>query len=348
MGYLRENIQNLQPYVPGFQPDQPNAVKLNTNENPYPPSPGVIEAIKNFDPEKIRKYPQPFADQFRTAAAKTLGITTENIICTNGGDELLTIAVRAFCDSARPLAYPTPTYTLYKELAGIQNCPVIEIPFDDEYNLPAKLASTSAPLTIVCNPNAPTTTFIPVEELASLADELKGVLLIDEAYVDFAQNNCLELIKNFDNVIILRSMSKGYSLASLRFGFGIANPALINELMKVKDSYNVNAVSIAAAAAAISDQNYFNQNVQKIIQQRTWLTEKLKNLGFDIPQSSTNFLFVKCTQHDAQDIFLKLQEKNIYIRYWDYAEIDKYLRITIGTQQQNEILLEAIKNIIEK
>jgi len=254
MNYFRENIEKMTGYEPGFQPSSPNVVKLNTNENPYPPSPKVLEAIRNLIPPQIRKYPQPLGDTFRQAASKVFGVEPENIICTNGGDDLLNMAIRAICDENRALAYPTPTYSLYPELAKIQNCPAIEIPFDEEFNLPPKLAKTGAALTIVCNPNAPSGTFISSQELRQLAQEIKGVLLIDEAYVDFAESNCLELAKNLDNVIILRSMSKGYSLAGLRFGFGIACKNMIKGLMKVKDSYNVDALAIAAAAA-VPDPN---------------------------------------------------------------------------------------------
>ena len=309
MAYFRENIQKMTGYEPGFQPKTTDVVKLNTNENPYPPSPKVIEAIKNLKPEQLRRYPQPLGDSFREAAAKVLDVKPENIICANGGDDLLNMAIRAICDENRPLAYPTPTYSLYPELARIQNCPAIEIPFDGEFNLPAKLTTTDAALTIVCNPNAPSGTFIPCRELRQLAEEIKGVLLIDEAYADFADGNCLELAKTLDNVIILRSMSKGYSLAGMRFGFGIASETMIKGLMKVKDSYNVDTVSIASATAAIEDQKYFKNNVEKIKAERKNLTEQLIMLGFEVQQSQTNFVFAKPLKARAIDIYDKLKEK---------------------------------------
>lgn len=348
MGYFRENIEKMAGYEPGFQPSQTNVVKLNTNENPYPPSPKVIEAIRNIKPEQLRKYPQPMADTFRQAAAEVFGIKPENIICANGGDDLLNMAVRAFCDENRPLSYPTPTYSLYPVLAKLQNCPAVEVPFDEEFNLPAKLASSGAALTIVCNPNAPSGTFIPKQELAQLAEELKGVLLIDEAYVDFAEDNCLELVKNLKNVIILRSMSKGYSLAGMRFGFGIANEELIKGLMKVKDSYNVDIVAIAAAAAAVRDQNCFRKNVEKIKADRKKLTEALSKLGFYVYPSQANFVLTKYTAKRAIDIYEKLQDRNIYVRYWAYPDIKDNLRITVGTAQQNEMLINALKEILSK
>ena len=251
MGYFRENVELIKGYEPGFQPKQADVIKLNTNENPYPPSPQILKVLNEITAEHLRRYPDPLGNQFRKAAAEIHGVEPENIMCCNGGDDLLSIAIRAFCDENRPLAYPVPTYSLYPVLANLQNCKAIEIPFDEEFNLPAKLASTDAALTIVCNPNAPTGSFVNVGELASLADELGGVLLIDEAYVDFAPENCLELVKEFDNVIILRSLSKGYSLAGIRFGYAIAQPELIAGLMKVKDSYNVNVAAPAAASCCV-------------------------------------------------------------------------------------------------
>ena len=346
MGYFRENIEKMAGYEPGFQPGSADVVKLNTNENPYPPSPKVIGAIKNITPEQLRRYPRPAADTFRDAAAEILGLEAENIICTNGGDDLLNMAIRAFCDESHPLAYPTPTYSLYPVLAQAQNCPFIEIPFDEEFNLPVKLASSGAPLTIVCNPNAPSGTFIPKEELAQLAGEIKGVLLIDEAYVDFAEDNCLELVKKFDNVIILRSMSKGYSLAGMRFGFGIANENLIKGLLKVKDSYNVDTVAVAAATAAIADQQYFKNNVQKVRIDRKILTEELTKLGFQVSTSQTNFVLAKPSKMRAIDVYEKLKNRNIYVRYWAYPDIKDKLRITVGTSEQNEILIKALKEIL--
>jgi histidinol-phosphate aminotransferase len=241
-----------------------------------------------------------------------------------------------------------PTYSLYPVLAELQNCKAIEIPFDGEFNLPAKLAKAGAALTIVCNPNAPSGSFINADELASLADELKGVLLIDEAYVDFAENNCTQLVKDFDNVIILRSMSKGYSLAGVRFGYAIAQPILIEGLLKLKDSYNADAVAIAAATAAVKDQQYFKENVEKIKRERKRLTQQLRTLGFKVPDSFSNFVFVENTKQKSNEIFEKLVQRKIYVRYWEQPGIDNKLRISIGTPEQNDKLLSALKEILSE
>jgi len=348
MGYFRENIEKAIGYIPGLQPDKLDIVKLNTNENPYPPSPAVLEAVRNISPEQLRRYPQPRANNFRTAASQVFKIPAENIICTNGGDELLSIAIRAFCDENRCLAYPVPTYSLYPVLAELHNCPTIEIDFDEEYNLPAKLAKTDAALTIVCNPNAPSGSFISPDELASLADEISGVLLIDEAYVDFAEDNCLGLLAKFDNVIILRTLSKGYSLAGIRFGFAFAHRRLIEGLLKLKDSYNIDALANETAAAAIQDQVYFRNTVEKVKAERAKLTEQLKGLGFDVLDSQANFLLAKCNNRDALELYERLVKRGIYVRYFAYPTLKDKLRITVGTPEQNDKLICALKEILSK
>jgi len=345
MGYFRDNVEQTAAYTPGFQPKALDVVKLNTNENPYPPSPEVMKALAEIRPEQLRRYPDPLGNAFREAAARINGVSSENILCCNGGDDLLSIAIRACCDERRPLAYPVPTYTLYPVLARLQPCETIELPFDAEFNLPAKLATTGAALTIVCNPNAPTGSIIGVEELASLAAEIKGVLLIDEAYADFAERNCASLVKDFANVIVLRSLSKGYSLAGLRFGYAIADKGLIEGLVKVKDSYNVDAVAIALATAAITDQAYFRANVEKIKSDRRTLSEQLRAMGFVVPESHSNFVFAQVKNGSAEPIHKELERRNIFVRYWKQPGLADKLRISVGTKEQNERLIAALREI---
>lgn len=350
MSYFRENIEKTTGYVPGFQPAGDDVIKLNTNENPYPASPKVSEAVRSVSAERLRRYPEPLGDEFRRAASEMLGLQPDNIICTNGGDELLTICFRAFCDENRPVAYPVPTYSLYPVLARLQNCRTFEVDFDAEFGLPGGLSDTNAAITIVCNPNAPTGSFIQPEQLGSLAKKLEGksILLIDEAYVDFSEANCVGLVADCSNVIILRSMSKGYSLAGLRFGYGIACEELIAGLMKVKDSYNVDAVSVAAAAAAIKDQDYFKENVGKVKSERSKLTEELKGFGFGVVDSQTNFVLAQCDNFSASEIYDKLAQRNIYVRYFDQPNVADKLRITVGTKEQNDKLIGAVKEIISQ
>jgi len=348
MAYFRENIEKIKGYEPGFQPKSVDVIKLNTNENPYLPSPEAVETLNKINAEQLRRYPDPLGTAFRQAAAEIHGVGPENIMCCNGGDDLLTIAFRAFCDENRPVAYPVPTYSLYPVLANLQSCKAFEVPFDHEFNLPAELTRTGAALTIVCNPNAPSGSFVSVGEMASLADELSGVLLIDEAYVDFADENCAGMVKDFDNVIILRSMSKGYGLAGLRFGYAIAHAELISGLMKVKDSYNVDAVAIAVATAAVKDQEYFRQTVEKVKKNRDLLTGQLRALGFEVPRSYSNFILAETELCPAKVIYDKLVQRNIYVRYFDLPGLENKLRITVGTQEQNDKVILALKEILKK
>ncbi len=346
MGYFRDNVERTEGYTPGFQPKAADVVKLNTNENPYPPSPEVMKALAEITPDRLRRYPDPMGNAFREAAARLHGVAIDNIMCCNGGDDLLSIAVRAFCDERRPLAYPVPTYTLYPVLAKLENVPVIELPWGEGGMLPNGLDRTGAPLTILCNPNAPTTTVVQIPAIAELAGRLQGVLLIDEAYADFAEHNCVELTKKYNNVIVLRTLSKGYSLCGLRFGYAIASRELIDGLLKVKDSYNVDAIAIALATVAIQDQAYFRANVEKIKRDRQVLAGQLRLLGFRVADSHTNFLWADTDSDTAAEIYERLARRNIFVRYFNQPGLSDKLRITVGTPEQNDKLLAALREIL--
>lgn len=346
--WFRKNINALTGYQPGEQPEGEAVVKLNTNENPYPPSPKVFEAIRAAGGDTLRRYPPVYWNEFRAAAGEVLNVDPDLIVCGNGGDELLAILVRCCCDTHRPLAYPISTYSLYPILAAIQGCPVIEVPYDQNGRIPAELANTKAALTFLCNPNAPTGTMTKVEEVAELAAKLDGILCIDEAYVDFSQWNCLGLLEEFENIFILRSMSKGYSLAGLRFGFGMGSRRIVETMRKVKDSYNVDCLAQAAATAAIRDQEYCKTNIQKIVTERQRLTHQLQKLGFTVNESQANFVCVQINKPSANQVYERLAERNIYVRYFpnDQRLKDK-LRISVGTSQQNDTLLEALQKILK-
>jgi histidinol-phosphate aminotransferase len=343
---FRDNVEKLAAYTPGFQPSDRSAIKINTNENPYPPSPKVFEALAQLDGEAMRRYPLVLWDEFRAAAAKVHGVDPERIMAGNGGDELLTILVRCCCDQNQPLAYPIPTYSLYPVLAAIQDAPVREIPFGDDFSLPETLSNTEAGLTFLCNPNAPTTTFVPIDQIAELAHKVNNVLVIDEAYVDFAEDNCLRILQECDNLVLLRSMSKGYSLAGMRFGYVIGAQRIIETMIKVKDSYNVNVAAQAAATAAIRDQEYFQQTILKVKSERERLIPALRELGFAAGPSQTNFLLAAISKISAQEVYEKLAERNIFIRYFDQEGLTNKLRITVGTPEQNNALLTALKDIL--
>ena len=245
MSYFRPAVDTLRPYVPGRQPAAgARVVKLNTNENPYPPSPRALTALEAIDGDGLRRYPSPFSREFREAAAETLDIDPAWVLAGNGSDDLLTMLVRSVTGPGRPVVYPTPTYVLYRTLAGIQEAPVVEVPFSDDFVLPvAALAEAGGALTFVANPNSPSGTAAPVPTLAYLADSVDGLLVIDEAYVAFAEADALDLVRRRTNVVVLRTLSKSHGLAGLRLGYAVAPPAVIEGLVKVKDSYNVGTVA---------------------------------------------------------------------------------------------------------
>ncbi len=349
MGYFRPDIERMKGYEPGFQPKEPGFIKLNTNENPYPPSPRVMEALRAALPEGLRKYPDPMADAFRRRAAEVLGTRPERILCGNGSDDLLNIAVRSLCAEGDPVAFPYPTYSLYDALAEIQGARTVAIAFPEDYSLPPGLAGNGARLTLLSNPNAPSGTLVPPEQVARLAESLPGVLLVDEAYVDFAERNCLALVERHDNVIVTRTLSKSYSLAGLRFGFAVAQEPLIEGMAKVKDSYNVSGLAVAGATAAIADQEWLKQSVRKIKAARERLTAGLREMGFTCWPSQTNFVLARVPEgQDAAGIFEDLFERKILVRYFDAPRLDDCLRISIGTDEQTDALLDAMADVIAR
>lgn len=348
MTYFRQNIDALSAYVPGEQPpSDAKVIKLNTNENPYPPAPAALQVLRELDGELLRRYPHPMARAFREAASLALGVPADWILVGNGSDDLLTMIMRACAEPGRRVVYPMPTYVLYRTLAQIQDAEVVEVPFHEDYSLPIEpLIKAQGAVTFIASPNSPSGTVAPVELLDKLATQLSGILVVDEAYVDFADSNALELVKKYDNVIVLRTLSKGYSLAGLRLGFGIANPSLLEGLFKVKDSYNVDAIACAVGAAAIADQSYKENNAQKIKNSRTKMQEALQKLGFYVLPSQANFLLAQSPSGNAQSLYQTLKERGIFVRYFNQPRLADKLRITIGTPEQNEALLKVLAEIL--
>ncbi|MDH6100828.1 histidinol-phosphate transaminase [Anabaenopsis sp. FSS-46] len=345
--YFRNHIRTMASYVPSEQP-QPGLeiIKLNSNENPYPPSPVVLDLLKNINGEWLRRYPEPLGGEFRRAASKVLGVPHDWIIVGNGSDEVLNLVVRACAEPGRKVVYPIPTYVLYVTLVQIQGAEIIQIPYGEDDRFPLEeLITADGNVTFIASPNSPSGCIVPMEDLRKLASRLSGVLVIDEAYVDFAQENALALVKEYDNVVVVRTLSKGYSLAGLRLGFGVANPRLLDGLFKVKDSYNIDAIACALGAAAITDQAYKNACVAKVKGSRTKLATDLKQLGFQVGDSQTNFLLVQPLQENAQFLYQRLKERQILVRYFPHPGLDHKLRITVGTDQQNQVLVEALRQI---
>ncbi|MEH2069020.1 MAG: histidinol-phosphate transaminase [Nostoc sp.] len=342
--YFRSNVDAMASYIPGEQPQRgTQIIKLNSNENPYPPSPAALAVLHNIDGEWLRRYPEPFGEEFRQAASKVLGVPSDWIIVGNGSDELLSVVIRACTEPGRKVVYPMPTYVLYRTLAQMQNADITEIHYCKDYSLPLEeLIAVDGSVTFIASPNSPSGHVVATDDLRKLASQLSGVLVIDEAYVDFTEENALALVKEYENVIVIRTLSKGYSLAGLRLGFGVANPKLLHGLFKVKDSYNIDAIACAIGTAAITDQAYKNACVAKIKASRTKLAADLKQLGFHIWDSQTNFLLAQPPIENAEYLYQKLKQQGILIRYFKQPGLEDKLRITVGTDEQNQVLVEAL------
>lgn len=345
--FLRPNIRSMVGYTPGEQPQDSGFVKLNTNENPYPPSPRALEAMAEvLHSDRLRKYPDPLGTAFRKTAGKLFGVDPDSILIGNGSDDILTIVTRAFVPEGGLIVSPTPSYLLYATLADIQGARFEGVPFTSDWQLPKPWPKPNAHLTLVANPNSPTGTIVNNVSLERLANELHGPLIVDEAYADFADANATELTR-LPNVIVTRTSSKSYSLAGLRFGFAIATPTLIRELVKVKDSYNCDALSLVGAQAALEDQDYLKQTRAKIIATRQRMTGSLQSLGFHVLPSQANFVWATRTDCPVKPIFEELKKRRILVRYMNYPGHGDGLRISVGSDAEIDRLLEEMMGIVQ-
>jgi histidinol-phosphate aminotransferase len=332
-------------YSPGEQPREGAFIKLNTNENPYPPSPHVFEAIRAaLTGDALRKYPDPVGTRFRQAAGRLLGVDPEGILIGNGSDDILTMVTRAFVPEGGLVAAPMPGYILYRSLADIQGARFQAVPYTGDWQLPDSWPAADAHLTLVANPNSPSGTIVSPAGLQRLADSLRGPLVIDEAYVDFADSHALHLTKR-SHVIVTRSLSKSYALAGLRFGYAVAEPALIRELIKVKDSYNCDVLSLAAATAALGDQEHLQATRTRILATRARLTRTLQEIGFDVCPSQANFVWCRRTDRPVKPIYEELKRRMILVRYMNYEQYGDGLRISVGTDAETDRLLDELKRL---
>ena len=332
-------------YTPGEQPRDDGFIKLNTNENPYPPSPRVLAAIQEaLTGDRLRKYPDPLGPAFRQTAGRGLGVDPQSILIGNGSDDILTIVTRAFVPEGGLIASPTPGYLLYSTLAEIQGARFQGIPFTADWRLPSPWPARAAHVTLVANPNSPSGTLVAAADLERLAAEVSGMLVVDEAYVDFADTSALQLSR-LPNVLITRTLSKSYSLAGIRFGFAVGAPALIRELVKVKDSYNCDVLSLTAAAAALEDQDYFRQTRARVLATRARMVGELQQLGFDVCPSQTNFVWCRHANLPVKPIYEELKRRKILVRYMVFDGYGDGLRITVGTDAEVDRLLAEIRQI---
>lgn len=345
---IRPAIRSIEGYVPGEQPKDRRYVKLNTNENPYPPSPRVIEAIGRAATADLRLYPDPIATDLRAKAAAVYGLSPDQIIAGNGSDDLIAMLIRACAEAGNgTVAYPVPTYSLYDTLVAIQGATAVRIPFPDDFRLPAEeLLAKNAPLTFICNPNAPSGTFTPVAEIGAFARRANGIVVVDEAYADFANENALRLVKTCPNVVVLRTFSKSFSLAGMRIGLGFGGTDVIAELCKVKDSYNLDRLSLAAATAALSDMDWMLANVARVRSARDTLTRGLTAIGARVLPSQANFVLARFAGAQAGQIQKRLKERGVLVRYFDTPDLRDALRISVGTPEECDALLAALAAVV--
>jgi histidinol-phosphate aminotransferase len=346
---FREAIAQMAPYTPGEQPRPgQRLIKLNTNENPYPPSPRVKAAIVKAASPSLRLYPHPRADELVKAAARFYGISREMILAGNGSDELLAMLFRAALARGDKVAYALPTYSLYDTLAAIQEAQVAAVPLGPGFAQPlAALAAERAALTIVCNPNSPCGSLASPVQLDNLARGLDGRLLaIDEAYVDFAEYHALPLVKSYPNVVVLRSFSKSFSLAGMRVGLCFAQPPVIEQLLKVKDSYNLSRLAISAGVAALADVSWMRRNVERIKRVRVVTEERLRQMGFEVPPSQANFVLARIQGHDMTAVAAGLRRRGILVRHFPQSVFHDSLRISIGTPAQMDALFKALESLM--
>lgn len=345
--YFRSDIDAMTGYAPGEQPKVLNLTKLNTNENPYPPSPRVFSILREFDATTLRLYPEPLADSLRDVIAELNGAKRENIIAGNGSDDILTMTIRCFCNQKLAMACIDPTYSLYSVLADLQGTSCIKIGLNDDFSLPENLLTQAAAanLLMLARPNAPTSNTFPMSAIENLCANFKGIVFIDEAYADFAEDSCMALALRFPNVIVSRTMSKSYALAGARLGYAVASKQIIDGMMKMKDSYNVNMLTQKIAIEAFRDQNYLRQTVEKIKQTRTRFAGELTAMGFKIIPSSANFLFVSPPDGNGRLYFEALRSNNIIVRYFPDAKTEKYVRISIGTDADMDRVLAVTRQI---
>jgi histidinol-phosphate aminotransferase len=346
--FLRKSLEGFEPYVPGEQPaDGEGWVKLNTNESPLPPSPRVIDAIKAATDETLRLYPSPTAAPARQAIAKHFGVSSAQVTLGNGADELIEMCLRAFAGAGDRVAYPTPTYPLLEPLCRLHDAVPSPNPTGEMFTWSPQLMDDPAPLKFLVNPNSPTGTWHGGPSVERAVVRSKGVVVLDEAYVDFAFESQVALLARHDNLLILRTMSKSYALAGMRIGFALGSPELIDALDAVKDSYNLDRLAIVAATAAIEDEEHHRKIVDYVVAERRWLELQLHELGFEHSPSEANFVFVKpAIGNVAAAVVDALREQRILVRHYDRDPIAGWLRITVGTRDQHERLLAALKEIL--
>ena len=350
MSTWRDNLRTIEPYVPGEQPNLPDMIKLNTNENPYPPSPKVVGVLKSFDCDSLRLYPDPNSQLLADALAKRYGLAIDQVFLGVGSDDVLAIAFMTFFNSKKPVLFPDITYSFYDVWAELFQIPYERPALDEHFDLIREDYYKENGGVVIANPNAPTGVLQNMDFLRDVIEHNRDVVvIIDEAYADFSESSALELTKEYDNVLIVQTYSKSRSLAGMRIGYAMGNPELIKAMNDVRYSYNsypMTRLSVALGVAALEDETYFQDTVAKVIETREWTKEQLKRLGFSFRDSRTNFIFAAHESVPAVQIFDALREKHIFVRHFSQKRIDNYLRISIGTREEMERFIEETEKIV--
>lgn len=347
-----DNIRKVIPYTPGEQPKVVDGlIKLNTNEFPYPPSPNVVKTLKEMDADEFRLYPAPDVAPLRDAIAKKYNVSSDEVFVGVGSDDVISMAFLTCFFSDKPILFPDITYSFYDVWAEVYKIPYKRIPLDSDFHIAKSDYMQENGGIIICNPNAPTGVS-EMEDVDFIEDIVKAnpnsVVIVDEAYVDFGGVSALPLIKKYENVLVVQTFSKSRAFAGMRIGYAFGCAKLIKYINDVKysvNSYTMNRPSIACGVASISDEEYFNKTVQMVIDTREWTKTELKKRGFKFADSKTNFIFASPSKISAKELFEELKKKNIYVRWWGKERIDNYLRITIGTQQEMEVFINAVDEI---
>ena len=349
--YFTNRLSNLVPYTPGEQPQDKQYIKLNTNESPFPPSGGVLKAVSE-EVGKLQLYSDPESTALREEMAKVYNIDPEWIVMNNGSDETLNFAFLAFADEKNPLVFPDITYGFYPVFAEINHIPYTEIPLSEDFSVNVDDYIGVNKTVVIANPNAPTGKYLPLCDIGKIVKSKPDkVVIVDEAYIDFGGESAVNLVKKYSNLFVIGTFSKSRSMAGVRLGFGIANPALIKDINTIRYStnpYNINRLTAKAGIAALKEQNYYTENCNTIIKIREWTKAELEKLGFAVIPSKANFVFAKSDDLDGEKLYLALKEKGVLVRHFTNTRIKDYNRITIGTAEQMKVLIEKIKEIKEE
>lgn len=350
--YLSERFSKLEAYTPGEQPKDQQYIKLNTNESPYPPSPEVFARLSEAEISNLKLYPDPTGRALKEGLAGLYGVEAENVFLSNGSDEILNFAFMAFCDGEHGAIFPEISYGFYPVYADLYQIPSVQVPLKDDFSIDYKDYCGAGKMVVIANPNAPTGLSIPVSEIEEiLKSNPDQVVLIDEAYVDFGGDSCVPLTKKYDNLLVSQTFSKSRSMAGARLGFAIGDAKLIEDLEKIKFStnpYNINRLTMAAGEAAVESNDYYMENAKKIMATRDAASDKLRAIGFTVLPSKTNFIFAKSDVLSGETVYTELKKKGILVRHFGKERIKDYVRISIGTPEQMDILVEKLKEIIKE